>query len=72
MPTTVRWAVEQPPFRKEKNGYYVYVGDIFAKDENLAIGLFEHEGVAHHPGDLGMKCLAERYAKVLKEIIPTL
>jgi hypothetical protein len=34
-----------------------------------AIGLFEHEGVANHPGDIGMKNIAERILKELKNLL---
>jgi hypothetical protein len=35
-------------------------------DTNLALGLFEHAGVAGHPGDKGMEVIAERIFSVLK------
>jgi len=38
---------------------YVDAGVLGDKDENMALGLFSHNGVARHPGDLGMKRLAE-------------
>ena len=49
---------------------YVYLGDICANEENLAVGLFEHEGIQIHPGDKGMKHIAQRYIEVLKNYIP--
>ena len=34
----------------------------------MAIGLFEHNGVAHHPGDLGMKEIAERVYSAMQNL----
>ena len=44
---------------KASGAEYVDVGDLGEKDENKAIGLFSHEGVAAHPGDIGMRRLAD-------------
>lgn len=43
----------------EVGAIYVDAGNLGDADENKAIGLFEHRGVAQHPGDLGMKRLAD-------------
>lgn len=50
----------------DENGYsYVFLGDLGERDDTKAIGLFWHEGVSVHPGDLGMKEIAERIAKFI-------
>lgn len=43
----------------EVGATYVDAGPLGAKEENKAIGLFAHSGVANHPGDLGMRRLAD-------------
>lgn len=45
------------------------LGDLGEKDEMKAIGLFEHEGVANHPGDLGMQYIAGRIYEKLEEYL---
>lgn len=45
----------------EIGAIYVDAGPLGDKDENKALGLFEHSGVANHPGDLGMRRLADLF-----------
>ena len=52
----------------EENGYaFCPIGDLSKDESNMAIGLFEHRGVSIHPGDRGMKCIAERIINCLKQ-----
>ena len=54
-------------FADEHNCTFIHIGDLGENDENKAIGLFDHAGVAIHPGDLGMKRIGERIANAIME-----
>ena len=45
---------------------FVPLNDLGSSDENMALGKFWHNGVAIHPGDLGMAKIAERIVRALK------
>lgn len=54
----------------EEKGYpLVTLGDLGDNKEMMAIGLFEHEGVSIHPGDKGMRCIADRIFKIIEDIL---
>ena len=45
----------------EERGYtFCHLTDLEEDERTMAKGLFEHEGVASHPGDFGMQCIANR------------
>lgn len=52
-------------YAKEKDIPFVELGDLGEDDRMKAIGLFEHGGVANHPGDEGMRAIAERITEVM-------
>ena len=47
-------------YAKEKGISCIELGDLGEQDQMKAIGLFEHNGVANHPGDKGMTAIASR------------
>ena len=54
----------------EKNGYpLVQLGDLGDDPEMKAIGLYEHAGVANHPGDKGMEHIAKRIWTELEKVL---
>ena len=53
---------------KERNYPFIALGDLGEDDEMKAIGLFEHSGVANHPGDKGMRAIAERIFALLADL----
>lgn len=51
---------------EEKGFPCVELSDLGERDDMKALGLFEHEGVANHPGDKGMATIAERIWEVME------
>jgi hypothetical protein len=56
-------------YAKENDLPFVELGDLGEREDMKAIGLFEHSGVANHPGDLGMKNIAERIFAEIEKLI---
>ena len=51
---------------KEMGYTFVFLQDLCNDPKMMAIGLFEHTGVAAHPGDLGMQVIADRIFDAIK------
>lgn len=52
----------------EQKGYtFCHLTDLEEDERTMALGLFEHKGVAGHPGDFGMKCIADRILEKIFE-----
>lgn len=57
------YAIYNDCFREvcEEKGYtFCHLTDLEEDESTMAKGLFEHAGVAGHPGDYGMQCIANR------------
>ena len=64
-PTILDGGIEE--YAKENHYPFVSLSDLSDDKSTMALGLFEHEGVALHPGDKGMKAIADRIITCMKE-----
>lgn len=54
---------------RRRNVEITRIGHLGTQDEMMAVGLFEHRGVAIHPGDKGMQCIAEIIFEKMKDML---
>ena len=52
---------------EEKGHTFCHLTDLENDERTMAKGLFEHQGVAGHPGDYGMQCIADRILEKIFE-----
>lgn len=52
---------------EEKHHTFCHLTDLENDERTMALGLFEHKGVASHPGDFGMQCIADRILEKIFE-----
>ena len=51
---------------KEHGYLFCKLNDLPTDQRTMALGLFEHQGVAVHPSDYGMACIAERILSIIR------
>lgn len=52
---------------KEKGYTFCMISDLYENKSTMALGQFEHEGVALHPSDYGMEMIAKRIVSCVEE-----
>ncbi|MBE7011427.1 MAG: MFS transporter [Ruminococcaceae bacterium] len=53
-------------YAKDNNHDFIYLGELGENPKMRADGLFDHEGVAMHPGDMGMDAISDLIFKKIK------